>query len=178
MAFSPTALRGPSPFPPIWRIWPDAADFGIWRRRCDSPVSPFPQNFPTPSSTQLDRPICTGRLQDQGQPSQNEKVLSLFPPLLHRYLIIVNVVYWTQKYHDHHIKMDRLAYDGKILTSIWYDTCSDLRSNTFSKSIFTLHVNTSCLPLHGFLFALEGVIAYQSSLTPHFCYPQKCSSSR
>ena len=73
MAFSPTALRGPSPFPPIWRIWPDAADFGIRRRHCcDSPVSPFPQNFPTPSSPQLDRYICTGRLEDQGQPSQNE----------------------------------------------------------------------------------------------------------
>ena len=67
MAFSPTALRGPSPFPPIWRIWPDAADFGIRRRHCcDSPVSPFPQNFPTPSSPQLDRSICTGRLADQG----------------------------------------------------------------------------------------------------------------
>ena len=78
MAFSPTALRGPSPFPPIWRIWPDAADFGIRRRRCDSPVSPFPQNFPTPSSPQLDRQICTGRHQDQGQPSLNEKVLSSF----------------------------------------------------------------------------------------------------
>ena len=76
--FSPTALRGPSPFPPIWRIWPDAADFGIRRRRCDSPVSPFPQNFPTPSSPQLDRQICTGRLQDQRQPSLNEKVLSSF----------------------------------------------------------------------------------------------------
>ena len=45
-------------FPPIWRIWPHAADFGIWRRGRDSPVSPFPQNFPTPElapSPQLDR---------------------------------------------------------------------------------------------------------------------------
>ena len=46
LAFSPATLRGASPFPPIWRIWPDAANFGIRRRRCDSPVSQFTQNFP------------------------------------------------------------------------------------------------------------------------------------
>ena len=84
LAFSPATLRGASPFPPIWRIWPDAANFGIRRRRCDSPVSQFTQNFP-PALNWVER-FAEEHL-DQEHRSLNLKALSSSFSIA-RYLII------------------------------------------------------------------------------------------